>query len=86
MTSFCFFVQLADRTLILKQKELFVFITATRLLWNHSPSEWFLLQKGLDPVQSICRATTRKRPFAVWYAQVDSVSSRSPGWMVMPVS
>lgn len=46
----------------------------------------FLLHKGLDPVQSICRATTRKRPFAVWYAQVDSVSSRSPGWMVMPVS
>ena len=36
--------------------------------------------------QSTCRATTRKRPFAVWYAQVDSVSSRSPGWMVMPVS
>ena len=45
MTSFCFFVQLADRTLILKQKEFFVFIIATRLLWNHSPSEWFSLYK-----------------------------------------
>lgn len=47
MTSFCFFVQLADRTLILKQKEFFVFIIATRLLWNHSPSEWFSLYKNL---------------------------------------
>ena len=47
MTSFCFFVQLADRTLILKQKEFFVFIIATRLLWNHSPSEWFSLYKKL---------------------------------------
>ena len=47
MTSFCFFVQLADRTLILKQKEFFVFIIATRLLWNHSPSEWFSLCKNL---------------------------------------
>ena len=46
MTSFCFFVQLADRTLILKQKEFFVFIIATRLLWNHSPSEWFSLYKN----------------------------------------
>ena len=45
MTSFCFFVQLADRTLILKQKEFFVFIIATRLLWNHSPSEWFSVYK-----------------------------------------
>ncbi len=26
----------------------------------------FLLHKGLNPVQSTCRATTRKRPFAVW--------------------
>ena len=43
MTSFCFFVQLADRTLILKQKEFFVFIIAIRLLLNHSPSEWFSL-------------------------------------------
>lgn len=41
MASFCFFVQLADRTLILKQKEFFVFIIASRLLLNHSPSEWF---------------------------------------------
>lgn len=41
MTSFRFFVQLADRTLILKQKEFFVFIIATRLFLNHSPSEWF---------------------------------------------
>lgn len=48
MTSFCFFVQLADRTLILKQKEFFVFIIATRLLWNHSPSEWFSLYKKRD--------------------------------------
>ena len=47
MTSFCFFVQLADRTLILKQKEFFVFIIATRLLWNHSPSEWFSLYKNV---------------------------------------
>lgn len=47
MTSFCFFVQLADRTLILKQKEFFVFIIATRLLWNHSPSEWFSLYKKI---------------------------------------
>lgn len=31
MISFCFFVQLADRTLILKQKEFFVFIIASRL-------------------------------------------------------
>ena len=31
MTSFCFFVPLADRTLSLKQKEFFVFIIATRL-------------------------------------------------------
>ena len=38
-------MQLADRTLILKQKEFFVFIIATRLLWNHSPSEWFSLYK-----------------------------------------
>ena len=28
MTSFCFFVQLADRTLILKQKEFFVSLIA----------------------------------------------------------
>ena len=42
------FVQLADRTLILKQKEFFVFIIATRLLWNHSPSEWFSLYKKPD--------------------------------------
>ena len=48
MTSFCFFVQLANRTLILKQKEFFVFIIATRLLWNHSPSEWFSLYKKLS--------------------------------------
>ena len=41
MTSFCFFVQLADRTLILKQKEFFVFMIASRLFLNHSPSEWF---------------------------------------------
>lgn len=53
MTSFCFFVQLADRTLILKQKELFVFITATRLLWNHSPSEWFSLYKKRCSGQNI---------------------------------
>ena len=39
-------MQLADRTLILKQKEFFVFIIATRLLWNHSPSEWFSLYKN----------------------------------------
>ena len=45
MTSFRFFVQLADRTLILKQKEFFVFIIATRLFLNHSPSEWFSLYK-----------------------------------------
>ena len=45
MTSFCFFVQLADRTLILKQKEFFVFIIAIRLLLNHSPSEWFSVYK-----------------------------------------
>lgn len=49
MTSFCFFVQLADRTLILKQKEFFVFIIATRLLWNHSPSEWFSGYKKTEP-------------------------------------
>ena len=36
MTSFCFFVQLADRTLILKQKEFFVFMIASRLFLNHS--------------------------------------------------
>ena len=40
-------MQLADRTLILKQKEFFVFIIATRLLWNHSPSEWFSLYKKI---------------------------------------
>ena len=52
MTSFCFFVQLADRTLILKQKEFFVFIIATRLFLNHSPSEWFsFIQKALCRVQ-----------------------------------
>ena len=45
MTSFCFFVQLADRTLILKQKEFFVFMIASRLFLNHSPSEWFSLYK-----------------------------------------
>ena len=45
MTSFCFFVQLADRTLILKQEKFFVFIIATRLFLNHSPSEWFSLYK-----------------------------------------
>ncbi len=45
MISFCFFVQLADRTLILKQKEFFAFIIATRLFLNHSPSEWFSLYK-----------------------------------------
>ena len=43
MTSFCFFVQLADRTK--KKKEFFVFIIASRLLLNHSPSEWFSLYK-----------------------------------------
>ena len=32
MTSFCFFVQLADRTLILKQKEFFVFMIASKLV------------------------------------------------------
>lgn len=42
-------MQLADRTLILKQKEFFVFIIATRLLWNHSPSEWFSLYKKSHP-------------------------------------
>ena len=42
-------MQLADRTLILKQKEFFVFIIATRLLWNHSPSEWFSLYKKQPP-------------------------------------
>ena len=45
MTSFCFFVQLADRTLILKQKEFFVFMIASRLFLNHSPSEWFSTYK-----------------------------------------
>ena len=52
MTSFCFFVQLADRTLILKQKEFFVFMIASRLFLNHSPSEWFsFIQKGCEPFQ-----------------------------------
>ena len=52
MTSFCFFVQLADRALILKQKEFFVFIIAIRLLLNHSPSEWFSVynKKARNPV------------------------------------
>ena len=41
MTSLCFFVQLADRTLILSKGSFSVYIIATRLLLNHSPSEWF---------------------------------------------
>ena len=45
-------MQLADRTLILKQKEFFVFIIATRLLWNHSPSEWFSLYKKTPPIMA----------------------------------
>ena len=36
----------AEHYFIEKQKELFVIITATRLLWNHSPSEWFSLYKN----------------------------------------
>ena len=41
MTSLCFVVQLADRTSILRKGSFFVIIIATRLLLNHSPSEWF---------------------------------------------
>lgn len=51
MTSFCFFVQLADRTLILKQKEFFVFMIASRLFLNHSPSEWFSLYNDRRPTE-----------------------------------
>lgn len=53
MTSFCFFVQLADRTLILKQKEFFVFMIASRLFLNHSPSEWFSLYKKTQETFSV---------------------------------
>ena len=45
MTSLCFFVQLADRTLILSKGSFSVYIIATRLLLNHSPSEWFSYTK-----------------------------------------
>ena len=62
MTSFCFFVQLADRTLILKQKEFFVFIIATRLLWNHSPSEWFSLYKRAPAEAGAPRISKVKMP------------------------
>ena len=50
MTSLCFFVQLPDRTLILKQREFFVYIIARRLFLNHSPSEWFSSYKKTAPV------------------------------------
>ena len=69
MTSFCFFVQLADRTLILKQKEFFVFIIATRLLWNHSPSEWFSLYKNVSRAASPGRQT-RENYFVIWNERV----------------
>ncbi len=39
MTSLCFFVQLADRTLILSKGSFSVYIIAFRLLLNHSPCE-----------------------------------------------
>ena len=38
----------AEHYFIEKQKELFVFITATRLLWNHSPSERFSLYNKMS--------------------------------------
>ena len=41
MTSFCFFVQLADRTLILKQKEFLFFNTPPRL-FAPPPLAWGL--------------------------------------------
>ena len=50
MTSLCFFVQLADRTLILSKGSFSVYIIATRLLLNHSPSEWFSEYKNLETV------------------------------------
>ena len=50
MTSLCFFVQLADRTLILSKGSFSVYIIATRLLLNHSPSEWFSYTKKRKPV------------------------------------
>lgn len=49
MTSLCFFVQLADRTLILSKGSFSVYIIATRLLLNHSPSEWFTYTKKQAP-------------------------------------
>lgn len=61
MTSFCFFVQLADRTLILKQKEFFVFMIASRLFLNHSPSEWFSsYKKACRRMETFCG-----RPFSL---------------------
>ena len=43
-------MQLADRTSILKQRELFFYLHSRhRLLLNHSPSEWFSIYKKEPP-------------------------------------
>ena len=59
MTSLCFFVQLADRTLILSKGSFSVYIIATRLLLNHSPSEWFSYTKkaAVYAAATACRKT-----------------------------
>ena len=45
MASFCWFVQLPDRTSILAKGVFLVLMIGKSLLLNHSPSEWFSLYK-----------------------------------------
>ena len=82
MTSLCFFVQLADRTLILSKGSFSVYIIATRLLLNHSPSEWFSYTKKRKPVGFLFGC--RKPPGGVRGPQCSSQRSRCVGPWGLP--